>query len=246
MKRVGWPLFLAAILILASVAVYCMQIVFFHRTQDTFFYLLQDLAFLPVNALLVVVILDKLLKWHEKQSILKKVNIVIGVFFSEMGIRLLSTFSSFDKAAQEIRKDLMVRERWSDTDYANARKNIKNIDFAVDARHGNLQAMHDFFVLQRSFVLALMENPNLLEHESFTDMMLAVSHLMEELSMRSDLSSLSAKDLQHISVDIKRAFSALVNEWLGYMYHLKKEYPYLYSLAVRTNPFNKDAHAEIN
>jgi hypothetical protein len=45
---------------------------------------------------------------------------------------------------------------------------------------------------------------------------------------------------------MKRAFSALVNVWLGYMHHLKKEYPYLYSLAVRTNPFNPEARAEIN
>jgi hypothetical protein len=177
---------------------------------------------------------------------LKKMNIVIGVFFSEMGIRLLTMFSSFDKAGQEIRKDLLIGNRWSDTDYEIARKNIKKIDFAIDARNGNLQEMHDLFVQQRSFVLALMENPNLLEHESFTDMLLAASHLMEELSMRSDLASLSAKDLQHISVDMKRAFSALVNVWLGYMHHLKKEYPYLYSLAVRTNPFNPEARAEIN
>ena len=106
MKEVKWPLFLAAALVLASVAVYCLQILFFHRTEDTLFYLFQDLAFLPVNALLVVVILDRLLKWHEKQSMLKKMNIVIGVFFSEMGIRLLAMFSSFDKAGQEIRKDL--------------------------------------------------------------------------------------------------------------------------------------------
>lgn len=246
MRGVRWPLLIAAALVLSSVAVYCLQIVFFQRTEDTLFYLFQDLAFLPVNALLVVVILDKLLKWHEKRSMLKKMNIVIGVFFSEMGIRLLAMFSGFDKAGQVTRKDLLIGDGWSDADYAAAKKNIKRLDFAVDAGHGNLREMHDFFVHQRSFVLALMENPNLLEHESFTDMLLAVSHLMEELSMRSDLSSLSAKDLQHISGDIRRAFTALVNEWLGYMHHLRKEYPYLYSLAVRTNPFNPDARAEIN
>jgi hypothetical protein len=246
MKGVRWPLFLAVALVLASVAIYCMQIVFFRRTEDTLFYLFQDLAFLPVNALLVVVILDKLLKRHEKQSMLKKMNIVIGVFFSEMGIRLLAMFSGFDKAGGQMRKDLLIGDGWSDADYATARKNIKKIDFAVDARQGRLGELHDFFVQQRSFVLALMENPNLLEHESFTDMLLAVSHLMEELSMRSNLSTLSAKDLQHISVDMKRAFSALAGEWIGYMYHLKREYPYLYSLAVRTNPFNPEARAEID
>lgn len=246
MNKVRWPLLLAITFIVASVTVYCLQIVFFHRAEDTLFYLFQDLAFLPINALLVVLILDRLLKWHEKQSVLKKMNIVIGVFFSEMGIRLLATFSSFDKTGHGIWKDLVIGDSWSDKDYESVRKNIKKIDFAVDAGHGNLQEMHDFFVPQRSFVLSLMENPHLLEHESFTDMLLAVSHLMEELSMRKNLASLSVKDQQHISIDIRRAFSALVIEWLGYMHHLKKEYPYLYSLAVRTNPFNPEARAEIN
>jgi len=33
----------------------------------------------------------------------------------------------------------------------------------------------------------------------------------------------------------------LVHEWLDYMKYLKKNYPYLFSLAVRTNPFDRNA-----
>jgi hypothetical protein len=94
--------------------------------------------------------------------------------------------------------------------------------------------------------MKLLENPNLLEHESFTDMLLAVSHLGEELAMRKDMTQISEKDTDHLSIDIRRAYAALVAEWLGYMQRLKKEYPYLYSLAVRTNPFNPDAKVEFD
>ncbi len=104
MKDAKLPLLLAAVFVLSSVAIYCLQILFFHRTEDTLFYLFQDLAFLPINALLVVVILDKLMKRHEKQSMLKKMNLVIGVFFSEMGIKLLVMFSSFAKTGQETKE----------------------------------------------------------------------------------------------------------------------------------------------
>jgi hypothetical protein len=51
--------------------------------------------------------------------------------------------------------------------------------------------------------------------------------------------------MEHLNFDIKRAYILLVNEWLSYMKHLKEDYPYLYSLAVRTNPFNKNPKAEI-
>jgi len=32
-----------------------------------------------------------------------------------------------------------------------------------------------------------------------------------------------------------------VREWLAYVQHLKKNYPYMYSLSVRLNPFNPEA-----
>jgi len=40
---------------------------------------------------------------------------------------------------------------------------------------------------------------------------------------------------------MNRVYSQLARQWLGYMEHLKGSYPYLYSLALRTNPFNRIA-----
>jgi hypothetical protein len=98
---------------------------------------------------------------------------------------------------------------------------------------------------KREFMLALLENPNLLEHESFTELLWAVFHLTEELDNRENVKQLSDADLEHISNDIKRAYIALISEWLKYMKHLKNEYPYLFSLAVRMNPFDPNAKPEI-
>ncbi len=93
--------------------------------------------------------------------------------------------------------------------------------------------------MHRDFMLRLIENPLLLEHESFTTLLLAVFHLTEELTIRSDLSGLPESDLLHLSSDIKRAYEILVNEWADYMNYLRKNYPYLFSLAMRTNPFDQ-------
>ena len=56
---------------------------------------------------------------------------------------------------------------------------------------------------------------------------------------------LSEKDLEHIVGDIARAYTFLVREWLSYMHHLKDNYPYLFSLALRTNPFDETATPSI-
>jgi hypothetical protein len=90
-------------------------------------------------------------------------------------------------------------------------------------------------------MLALLENPQLYEHDRFTDLMHAVFHLAEELISRERLVDLPNPDYDHLSGDITRVYGQLVVEWLTYMQHLKKHYPYLFSLAMRTNPF--DAHA---
>ena len=81
----------------------------------------------------------------------------------------------------------------------------------------------------------------MLEHDTFTDLLWAVCHLTEELECRKSPSSLPESDRQHLSNDIRRANSILIREWLSYMRHLQIEYPYMFSLAVRMNPFNPDA-----
>ena len=87
----------------------------------------------------------------------------------------------------------------------------------------------------------MLENPTLLEHESFTELLRAVFHLLEELVNRDALSDLPDTDLDHLSGDIGRVYGLLVGEWLDYMHHLKNNYPYLFSLSMRMNPFDTDA-----
>ena len=84
----------------------------------------------------------------------------------------------------------------------------------------------------------MLENPTLLEHESFTELLRAVFHLLEELVSRDTLSDLPDTDIDHLSGDIGRVYGLLVGEWLDYMQHLKNNYPYLFSLSMRTNPFD--------
>ena len=101
------------------------------------------------------------------------------------------------------------------------------------------------FVSKRNFMLRLLENPNLLEHDSFTEVIWAVFHLIEELAAREDIETKNEADFQHLVIDGERVYRLLTIAWLGYIVHLRKDYPYLYSLAVRMNPFDPKASPEI-
>jgi hypothetical protein len=241
MRLSRWGFTLALVLVLGSAAFYLLQIQIFHRPQDTFFYMLQDLAFVPVQVLLVTLILNDLMVRREKRNLLNKMNMVIGAFFGEVGTGLIRQLARFDRNAPERQKSLKIEAGWDDQRFKTARREIASGHYQIDARLDSLEPLKEFLSARRSFLLSLLENQNLLEHQSFTDLLWAVSHLTEELKLRKDLSGLPENDLNHLSGDIKRAYAILLAEWLDYVRHLKASYPYIYSLVIRSNPLDPEA-----
>lgn len=241
MKHIRWYLFLTAALISISAVFYAIQVSIFHKTEDTFFYMLQDIAFVPVQVLLVTLFLNQLLTMREKRALLKKMNMLIGTFYIEVGTDLMKQLYRFGTDLSPVRERMLVTGKWTAGDFANARAAVKDAHYGVDSRTGNLADLKTFLSAKRTFLLSLLANPNLLEHDAFTDLLWAVFHLVEELAVREDFSSLPKTDYDHLSGDIRRAYSQLLVEWLAYMSHLKEDYPYLFSLAVRMNPMDEHA-----
>ena len=108
-----------------------------------------------------------------------------------------------------------------------------------------LGKLAEFLKQKGDLLLRQIENPTLVEHESFTELLWAVIHLRDELMSRKSLVNLSEADVEHLANDAKRVYNALIRRWVDYLHHLKRSYPYLFSLAVRTNPFNQEPAAEI-
>ncbi len=243
MKNMQRQVALGIGLVALSAVLFVFQIRIFHAERDTFFYLLQDLAFIPIQVLLVTVIVDQVLRAREKSAMLNKLNMVIGTFFSDCGSRLLKLMADFDHETNAIRPELLVTGDWDDKRFESAAAVLRGFSFRIDVQRGDLAGLKQFLATKRGLLLRLLENQNLLEHETFTELLWAISHLTEELEARPGLSRLSAADQEHLAVDITRAYVILIAEWLTYMKHLKKEYPYLFSLGVRLNPFDEHASA---
>ena len=232
---------LGAILVLTSAAFYFVHYLLFGDVHHIFIYLVGDIAFVPVEVLLVTLILHKLLESRDKKALLHKLNMVIGAFFSEAGTDLLKLFSGFDTSIESIREKLNVTSKWEDTEFNATLKELKQYTSRIDLDGEDLDRLKTFLLEKRRFMLGLLENPNLLEHDSFTDLLWAVFHLTEEMAHRASMENLPETDRKHLKGDIDRAYTALIAEWIDYMHHLKKNYPYLFSLGIRTNPFHPEA-----
>jgi hypothetical protein len=241
MKRWDWQIKLGLILVIFSAVVYFVHYLIFRDPHHIFIYMIGDIAFVFFEVLLVTLIIHRLLGEREKRNRLEKLNMVIGAFFSEVGTKLLTYFSDFDPKLKIIREELVVAPDWDDREFHKVSKRLRNYDYDINIQKISLEDLRIFLTEKRNFLLRLLENPNLLEHENFTELLRAVFHLTEELGNRTDTKNLPETDLAHLAGDIKRAYIQLVHQWLDYMKHLKDNYPYLFSLALRTNPFDQEA-----
>jgi len=241
MRLLKWQVLLGLALILLSAVIYLIHYAIFGDAHHIYIYLLGDIAFVPIEVLLVTLIVHQLLSQREKKARLEKLNMVIGSFFSEVGTRLLTYFSDFDPELATIKKYLIVTGDWSEEEFINVSKRLRNYDYKVEIKKVDLEGLRTYLVREREFLLRLLENPALLEHESFTELLRAVFHLTEELEKRGDVKGLPETDYAHLAGDIKRAYVLLVQRWLSYVKYLKDNYPYLFSLVMRTNPFDEKA-----
>jgi len=167
----------------------------------------------------------------------QRLAMIIGVFFTEVGNELLDIFTKFDPKLDEIRNNFFIKDNWTDKDFSSLKRNLRGNDHLIDSKLMDLQTMRDFLKVKGDLLLRQLENPDLVEHESFTELLWSIVHLRDELLARKSLNELPQTDLAHLANDTKRAYNYTIRQWLDYMQHLKRSYPYLFSLALRTNPF---------
>jgi len=246
MWRIRTLILLAGIFAITSVLIYLIHYAIFRDTYHIFIYMIGDFAFLPLEVFLVVIVLERILTRREKMAIREKMNMVVGAFFSEIGDQLLRSLLGCFQGKDEIRHNLSVLPDWNHDDFQGAMHFASTLQYMPNCQELNLEMMRALLIEKRQFLLTLLENPNILEHERFTDLLWATFHLSEELEARASLEDLPDSDLGHIAIDIERLFSLLIVEWVAYVEHLQSSYPYLFSLVTRIHPFREHPSAVVN
>lgn len=190
-------------------------------------------TFLGVIANATEIMLSK----REEQSRREKLHIVMGLFFSEIGMKTLQAVSRKDRAIGGIRERLAGVSSWNEKDIAEIKDYFRSHSADLDPDAADFEYLKSVLKESKNLLIQLLENPVVVEHELFTDILRATFHLYEELSHRKDLGDLPDHDREHLKGDIKRMYGQLIIQWVDYIRYLKGNYPYLFSFAVRTNPF---------
>ena len=244
MRLRRWQVEIAVTLIVAAILVYAARWLLFpaeslHR--EMLRYLVDDVAFLFIQVLLVSMLLDGLMQRRNRETMLNKLNMIVGAFFSECGTDILGRIARLDAHLGEVRGDLVAGMSWTSKDYELAKRAFREHRPVIELSAGDLVELRERLDAEKAYLLSLLGNQALLEHETFTDLLWAVTHLAEELHVRDDFEALPPTDRAHLVGDVERAYTLLGVQWIEYLRHLQAQYPFLFSLAVRTNPLDPNA-----
>lgn len=192
-------------------------------------------------------ILTNLTQWLVERSQAKlhrhRINMLIGVFFTEVGNDLLRLFVKADPYVSTVREGLLMTTEWTAPEFVELKRHLSGYHYNVDHGLLPLEPLRDFLQKKGETLVHQLENESLIENEQFSNLLWAVVHLRDELAARPGFTDLPESDIEHLGVDCTRAYTHLTRQWIDYMHFLKNRYPFLFSLALRTNPFVEGASA---
>ena len=239
LKKFSWELKLSLCLIAATILIYTVKILVIgdDGTSNTATYIFNALGFLPINVLLVTLILNSLLSMRAKKEQQEKMKMIVGLFFSEFGSKLLRIFVRCDTASDNLKTVMDVQKSWTKKDYSEAHEVLEKHCSRLKPETGDFLEIRELLQSNHEFLLRLVENPVFLEHGKIAELMQALFHLSEELDGRGEFESLPKSDIGHLTGDISRVYCTLCDVWMSHMEYLSGHYPYLFSLSLRKSPF---------
>ena len=245
MRRHTLLLLAALVLLCGSALLYFIHYLIFGDMHHIFIYLLGDIAFIPIEILIVAVIVERIISRHDRHKLVGKLNMVIGTFFSELGTRLMGTLTKAIENKAELTPHIGIDKNWTPAKYRRALEFVRACKFTINMQEFDLEELRDMLAQRRDMLVALLGNQSLLEHDRFTNLLWALFHLLEELNARESLTNLPEKDAEHLAGDIDRVYTRLTQAWLMYCKHLQKAYPYIFSIVARTHPLQERPDATV-
>lgn len=228
MKKYKDFIFISILLSGLTLVMYVIHFYIFGDFKNTMYYTCLDIAFLPLNVLIVTFVFNNILEKREKKKILEKLNMLVGMFYTEVGLDIMKICIDSDEKAKGIVKDF---DNLNDVE-----KTIKDYNHKIRISKIKFEVLDELLMKNKELVINLIGNPNILEHEYFSELLMAIMHLIDEINFRKK-HGITAEDMQHLAGDINRVYKHLTAQWVGYLKHLEEKYPYLYSTAISHNPY---------
>ena len=225
------------LLLCTSVVLYVLHYLVFRDLHHIGIFFLHELAGMPLEVILVSLFFDKLIeKTHEEEN-QSKLSIIETLFFNESGGNMLRYLSSFDPNFSQLASILSVRMDWKSIDYQAARLQLKDYSFHLDVEKVDFFGLHYHLDERHSYYRNILENPALTQSSEFTELVMKIYLMWEELDCRTDLYNLDLHEKHYLGELLTEIYEELVVYWLDNAHnHSIHNRPRLHRV-IETSPF---------
>ena len=225
------------LLICTSAALYVLHYLIFRDLHHIGIFFLHDLAGMPLEVILVTLFFDRIIeKAHEEEN-QSKLSIIETLFFNESGGNMLRYLSAFDTNFPQLAEILRVSMDWKSADYQNAKVRVKGYSFHLDVDKVDFFGLHYHLDERHAYYRNILENPALTQSSEFTEMVMKIYLIWEELDCRTDLYNLDPEEKHYLGELLTEIYEELVEYWLDNAYnHSIHNRPRLRRL-IETSPF---------
>lgn len=228
---------LILLLLCASALLYAIHYLIFRDLHHLAIFGLHELAFVPLEVILVTLGLDQLVEKTHREEARSKVSIIETLYFNESGGTMLRYLTSFDPDAARLRELLQVTEDWHSSDFRQAIRQLKSYPFLLDLDRIDFFGLHYHLSQRHEYYRSMLENPALTQSEAFTEMIMKIYLLWEELDGRTNLYQLPEKDRSYLAELLHEIYRELTEYWLDNVYNHSIHNRFRLHRAIESNPF---------
>lgn len=228
---------LILLLLCVSALLYAIHYLIFRDLHHLAIFGLHELAFVPLEVILVTLGLDQLVEKTHREEARSKVSIIETLYFNESGSTMLRYLTSFDPDAARLRELLQVTQDWRSSDFRQAIRQLKSYPFLLDLDRIDFFGLHYHLSQRHEYYRSMLENPALTQSEAFTEMIMKIYLLWEELDGRTNLYQLPEKDRSYLAELLHEIYRELTEYWLDNVYNHSIHNRFRLHRAIESNPF---------
>ena len=226
-------------LICSSALLYLLHYIIFRDAHHIGIFFLHDLAGMPLEVILVTLFFDRIIDKASEEENQSKLSIIETLFFNESGGHMLQYLTSFDPNSEKLSEIMHVNMSWKSSDYLNARKRLKAYSFHLDVEKVDFFGLHYHLNERHAYYRNILENPALTQSSEFTELVMKIYLMWEELDCRTDLYNLDLTEKHYLGELLTEIYEELVEYWLDNAYnHSIHNRPRLHRL-IETSPFRR-------
>ena len=121
---------MGTILIGLSIVLHMLHFVVFKDLHHIMIFLVADIAFIPLEVFFVSIVLERIIEKRDRDQVMRKLSMLVGLFYQEIGNQLLNILVSADQMDKDI-NNIEVNFTWTEDEYFKLANKIKNHKYEV-------------------------------------------------------------------------------------------------------------------